>query len=276
MLFASADPAASRVFASVSRTGMSAALARTGVEALALSSRRAFDLAFIDEELGDRRGLEVARVLRQRRHSTPFVLFGHDVPTQTTVEAMKLGASIVFNKPLTVRHVATAIDVARLAGAIGVGRERHSASAPRPVLTGTGGDRLVPDQPRSTVDRWARLVLRACESDADFPTLAAWATFVGLSYSSLCEYCRLLNLQPRDARDFARLLRSVIRARLQSSTIVEMLSIGDRRTLQALLARGGLDRRDVEAVTVEWFLDAQQFIPLDNPGLMALKALLLS
>jgi len=275
VLFASADPKATRVFTNLIPTTTNGMIvASTGVEAMALTKQTQFDFVFIDEELADTRGLEIARALSHRRHPTPFALFGNNLSTETTVEAMKLGASTVFNKPVTSHQIATAMDTARVAATIGFGHAPNPRSSPRLVHRATDGDRTLPPKPRSTADRWAILVLRVCESDADLPTLAAWAAFVGLSYSSLCEYCRLLKVHPRDARDFARLLRAVVSPRLRSSTIVEVLSIGDRRTLQVLLARGGLDTIDVDAMTVEAFLAEQRFVPVDNPGLIALKAFL--
>jgi ActR/RegA family two-component response regulator len=275
VLFASADPRATRVFAQLSQPTTSGIVVSTGAEALVLTKQKKFDFVFIDEELADTRGLEIARALRHRRHPTPFALFGNDLPTETTVEAMKLGASAVFNKPVTAHLIATATDTARVAATIGFGHTPNPRSSPRLVYRATCGDRPLPAKPRSTTDRWAVLVLRVCESDADLPTLAAWAAFVGLSYSSLSECCRLLKVHPRDARDFARLLRAVVRSQLRSSTILDLLSIGDRRTLQALLARGGLDRVNADTMTVEGFLAEQRFVAPDNPGLMALRAFLL-
>lgn len=275
ILFASADANATQVFRNLNRPYTSDVVVQSGAKALAATSRRQFDIAFIDEQLGDTEGLEVARALRRLRRPTAFALFGNNVPTATTVEAMKLGAFTVFNKPVTAQQLVTAIETARVAAAIGFGHAMQPRVASRDLLDAIRGANPALPTPRSTAERWAMLVLRVCQSDTDLPTLAAWASFVGLSYSSLGEYCRLLDIQPRDARDFARLLRAVIRFRLLSSSVMEVLDIGDRRTLYALLARGGLDRAGAEPITVEEFLTRQQFVPVDNPGLMALRALLL-
>jgi ActR/RegA family two-component response regulator len=274
ILFASADANATQVLRSLNRPCTNVVVVNSGAKALAATSRRQFDIAFIDEQLADTEGLEVARALRRLRRPTAFALFGNNVPTATTVEAMKLGAFTVFNKPVTAQLLVTTIDTARVAAAIGFGHATPPRVASRVLLDALRGAKPTLPTPRSTAERWAMLVLRVCQSDTDLPTLAAWASFVGLSYSSLGEYCRLLDIHPRDARDFARLLRAVIRCRLLSSSVVEVLDIGDRRTLYALLARGGLDRAGAGPITVEEFLTRQQFVAVDNPGLIALRAFL--
>lgn len=104
---------------------------------------------------------------------------------------MKLGAFTVLEKPLAVDEI-----IATLRAAVVETRSADQRLAH--LLTGLhGAPRLIPE-------RWALHVLKVCEADGDLRTLGAWASFAGVSYSSLCESCRLVGIQPLDARDLAR------------------------------------------------------------------------
>lgn len=125
--------------------------------------------------------------------------------------------------------------------------------------------------PRSVAERWAVAVLRVVRADGDPRTIGAWARSIAVSRSVLCEYCRLVHVTPRDARDFARLLRVVCR----SAGVwhpEEFLDVADTRTLTKLLIRGGLTATEVTP-TPEEFLTRQRLVPAHNVGLTALRAL---
>ena len=129
--------------------------------------------------------------------------------------------------------------------------------------------------PRSTAERWAVRVLKASESDGDLKTIADWAMFVGVSYSSLCESCRLLSIRPHDARDFARILRVVIQSRLNDCQPEALLDVSDRRTLNRLVSRAGIRLDDRHRFTsIDDFLRRQQFVDPNNQGLTALRRML--
>jgi hypothetical protein len=118
-------------------------------------------------------------------------------------------------------------------------------------------------------------VLKGCGAEGDLRTLGAWASFTGLSYSSLCESCRLVGVQPLDARDLTRVLRAVLQAQFYDCRIADLLDIYDRRTLKALMARAGLDPADYgNDISIEQFLGSQRFVPSGSAGLAALRALL--
>jgi hypothetical protein len=127
---------------------------------------------------------------------------------------------------------------------------------------------------RSAAERWAMNVLKACESHADIRTLDDWAACVGLSYSSLCESCRLLRIRPHDARDLARVLRAIITSRGRSDLGV-LFDVSDMRTLKNLLNRAGLNpASSADPVLIDQFLERQRFVPSSNEGLIVLKQLL--
>ena len=118
-------------------------------------------------------------------------------------------------------------------------------------------------------------VLKACESEGDLKTLEDWATFVGLSYTSLRESCRMVDVRPHDARDLMHLLRAVIRSRRTGYPPEVLLDVSDGRTLKALFVQAGIDLPSrADAVSVEEFLKSQVFVCPDNAGLGVLRNML--
>jgi hypothetical protein len=132
----------------------------------------------------------------------------------------------------------------------------------------------LPVHSRSVAERWAGYVLHVVRAAHDLKTMDAWAKSVGASRSVLCECCRLVHVTPHDARDFARLLRVVCCTR-RAWQPEAVLDFADARTLAKLLTRAGLaDWPHTRTPTAEEYLRQQGWIPQDNPGLLALHALL--
>jgi hypothetical protein len=128
----------------------------------------------------------------------------------------------------------------------------------------------------SAAGRWARYVANACSSEDDFRTLSSWARFIGVSCSSLCESCRMLGIRPRDARDFTRMLRALIHAAAHRCSPLVLLNVSDRRTLRNLLERSGLRNVATAPLSVDGFLETQQFVPRDREEVRLLRLILLS
>ena len=125
--------------------------------------------------------------------------------------------------------------------------------------------------PRSPAQRWVHFVIAACHSEDDPRTLGEWARCAGVSYSSLGESCRLLNIRPQLARDFARGLRALIKAREWQCSPELLLDFRDRRTLNGFLARAGYSFASKgEGDSVARYLEEQLFIPCTNHGLRLL------
>lgn len=131
-------------------------------------------------------------------------------------------------------------------------------------------------QPTSTAERWADFVLRGCKSEKDLKTLGMWAHQVAVSYTTLCEVCRLIGVQPRHARDFTRVLRAVMRPSFDFRQLASFLDISDRRTLEPLLQTAGFDTLVSQPVSAMSFLDNQQFINSENAGLRVIREILVS
>jgi hypothetical protein len=130
--------------------------------------------------------------------------------------------------------------------------------------------------PASSAERWVHYVLGACRSEKDPRTIAIWAREIAVSYTTLCESCRLMRIQPRQARDFARFLRIILMPSFDPSQLSTFIDISDRRTLDSLLRKAGLetDAGPSNRISVFDFLDNQHFIPMHNPGLNVLRELL--
>ena len=221
---------------------------------LRVAGERAFDLIVIDFRLGDESGLEVMRRLRARGSAVPFILATAHASVAVTVEAMRLGARTVLEKPLVGDDFVAPVL-----------RELRAIEADRG---------LVPAGGRAAAERWARHVLRATEAEADPRTLADWARAAGVSRTVLIDLCARLEINPRHARDLARVLRLVRRASERWDP-ESALDVADRRTLRNLLIRAGLaDPPRGSRPAPQQFLSMQRFVPQTNAGLVMLRQLL--
>lgn len=129
----------------------------------------------------------------------------------------------------------------------------------------------VDDLPKSTVQRWSTLAIKACRADHDLRTLSEWASLAGLSYSSLCEACRIVGLQPHEARDFVRALRALFWASIEECHPQVLLDINDRRTLKAFVRRAGPSFQE-RRHSVHEFVRGQRFVSADNGAVRFLLA----
>ncbi len=134
---------------------------------------------------------------------------------------------------------------------------------------------VVPEivHPTSMAERWASYVLGACKSERDPRTLGIWARQIGVSYTTLCESCRLIDVQPRHARDFTRVLRIIFMPAFDFRKMASFLDISDKRTLNSILQTAGMGQHAAIShhISVGSFLDNQQFIARENPGLIILR-----
>lgn len=128
----------------------------------------------------------------------------------------------------------------------------------------------------SAAGHWATYVLRGCSAGHDPKTIADWARLAHLSYSGLCESCRLVHVRPKDARDFTRMLRVVLHAPGDVDAVGALLDVSARRTRDLLLTRGGFGRDwlSTGAPTLAAYLAAQHFVSAGNCGLHAVATLL--
>jgi FixJ family two-component response regulator len=248
------------VNAALRQLGYTGTFVRSGADVVNSNYGRQLSLVLLDQCLRDLAGLDVARALSAGKHQR-FVLIGNGLTTSDTVAAMKLGALTVLEKPVALSEI-----VALLRSVVD-----ESWTATRL----TSNPPATRSAPRSVAERWALKVLRRCAADGDPKTLGAWASVAGLSYSSLCETCRLVGVQPLAARDLTRVLRALVQSQVHDCRIGDLLDICDGRTLNALMTRAAMDpRRHGGEISVDQFLTSQRFVPAGNAGLAMLRALL--
>ena len=250
------------VDAALRQLGCTGTFVRSGVDVMSCAYRRRPRLVLLDQCLRDLTvtGLDVARALSADKQLR-FLLIGRGLTTSVTVAAMKLGAFTVLEKPVAVGEM-----VALLRPIVDESETTGEVTNSSPATQGA---------PRSVAERWALKVLQGCEANTDLKTLGAWAEVAGLSYSSLCEICRLLDIQPLAARDLTRVLRAVVQSRVSGCRIGALLDICDRRTLDSLMKRAVINpRQHGREISVDQFLVSQQFVPAGNAGLAMLRALL--
>jgi len=243
--------------------GVTFAAVGTGAECLEALPAMQVQLLLVDLLLPDMPGTELIRLLHQRGFEVPFVMF-LGVPTiRATVEAMRLGAVDVVEKPIAIDELVSLVQSA-------IGPQEAS---PDDGWTLTPAGVAIPlARPRTPAERWAMLVVRACAAERDPATLDDWARCAGVTDASLCESCRLVSIRPHDARDLARALRAVVLARRRNCPPAAVLDGSQGLGLADLLERAGLLRDGGEAAdNLERFVDRQRFVSGDNEGLQALK-----
>ena len=160
--------------------GISASTADTGAEGIRLARHAQFDVILVGGHLADMSGTDVITALRGACDAS-FVLMGSSITLRMAVEAMKLGASDVIEKPISADVLLSVIGAC--------GRDRATRGMTRaPNGAPAGG---IVTAPRSVVERWVSYVIKVCEVDADgsagdFKTLEEWARRVAVSCSTLC------------------------------------------------------------------------------------------
>jgi CheY-like chemotaxis protein len=253
------DPGMRRLAAStLQELGISAAEAESAETAIVACRSCRFDLALIDLRLPGMSGLELVRTLRAEGRQIPFVLMSGWMTLPAAVEAMRLGAVDAVSLPFDIESVVRSALPAPVA----------APSWPRVPIA----ERLT--TPRSACERWAWLVLRACDAEHDPKTVSEWAADVGVSYSGLTASCRLVHVRLHYTRDLARILRVLVRNAGRTRSAELQLNVNDHRTLKTLLRRAGLDSSADQTVSPAEFLRHQRFIDPAHDALCVLETML--
>jgi DNA-binding response OmpR family regulator len=260
------DPGTCETFGIALRAdGYGLATACSGREALEIARTRSLDLAFVDQRLPDMLGTDVVRALN--RAGVPFVLMSAFLTTEITVEAMRLGAVNVLEKPAW-------IEVLRGTVSAFFQRQAFEGAARRRARPSVNRATSMSVRPASLPERWALHVIKGCESDEDLTSLQCWAAAVGTGRTTIAETCRLLGIHPPDARDLTRVLRAIVHAQVHGCAPAAMLLVSDGRTLDTLFGRAGFAHADAGSVSADHFLANQRFVSPENEGLKALRRML--
>ena len=259
----------------LSLAGMDVSAADSAAEGLAAARQRRFDLMLVDQSLPDIPGTELIRRMRNEGVRWPFALISACPTTVITVEAMKLGAIDVLEKPVNIDVLVPF--VCKALGDVPANQRTGAMRRPDPAEGQPHGRRFASDdlRPGSAAERWALQVLKACESTRDLKTIGDWATFIGVSYSSLRESCHVVGISAHDARDLMRVLRAVLKSRGGRCSPEVLLDVSDGRTLHKLLRRAGLSTDAAHTMTPERFLSDQHFISREHAGLRILMSFVL-
>jgi len=112
----------------------------------------------------------------------------------------------------------------------------------------------------SVAERWITALHRLIEANHDVKTVSVWAREAGMSPSSLRELSNLVHVRPSDARDFGRVLRTIVLSPAAWQPEAA-LDIADHRTLERLAARAGLAPDEIaQRPLLTVFFDKQTFV----------------
>jgi DNA-binding response OmpR family regulator len=254
------------------REGFRVRTARCAIEGISVALGHAFDLMLIDQALPDMLGTQMIRTLQSDGSIAPFALMSAFLTTPITVEAMRLGAIDVLEKPISVDDLPTRVDSAL---------RRRATVVQSIVLPADERVRAVPVvecshqvQAASAAERWAMHVINGCYSTTDLKTVEQWAVWVRVSCTSLRESCRLIDVRPHDARDLMRMLRAVMLACLHECAPAPFLDVSDGRTLESLFERSGLESVRPHVISVADFLQRQRFVRSDSIAFRTLRGLI--
>lgn len=246
--------------------GLLVETARDASAALERATRGGVSLFVIDWVLPGISGTELVVMLRHTGIHAPFVLVSGFATVRLTVEAMRLGALDVLQKPFDssalIAVIRNALQPVRAADPrIG----DRSEAAPSRGDVGT-----------SAADRWVANVLRAANAGEDPKSLRRWSKVAGTSYTSLRDTCYVVGIQPAASRDFARALRVVLSISAGHSRLETLLDVPDRRALRRFFLRVGVDFHKIRPseATLDDFLTSQVLIPAAHPVLTALRTAL--
>jgi len=123
--------------------------------------------------------------------------------------------------------------------------------------------------------RLANIVRAAALAPDDVTTLIKWGECVGLSQAALTSRCRASRVRPKNALDFARLLRAILRCGDGDWNPQHYLDILDDRTLGRLFSRAGLNEywHAPRPPSVAEFLGRQHLI-VDSVALTEIRRVL--
>jgi CheY-like chemotaxis protein len=257
-------------------SGLRVRTAGGGAEGIVIARTAAFDLLLVDLEMPDMRGTDMVRALQRETRASRFVLMSAFLTTHVTVDAMRLGALDVVEKPICVDDLPALICAALRPSSGTSGAEAPSQTgrqtAPIPRLAEVSKTSNL----GCSAERWAAHVIEGCYSRNDLKTLELWASCAGVSYTSLRDSCRSLGIRPLDARDLMRVLRAVILSSRHGCSPEVLLDVSDKRTLDGLLERGGLTSvlKGSASPSIDDVFERQRFVRNDNIAVRLLRTMM--
>ncbi|CAN5877438.1 hypothetical protein BH18ACI5_BH18ACI5_03770 [soil metagenome] len=216
--------------------GYAVLTADSGRDALRMIQVARPDVALVDLKLLDMTALDLIRELRMQNISTPCVVMTGFGTIESAVNAMKLGAVDFLTKPVEQDDLQSALERAVEGGAYHV-----------PAIIRADG-----------MSRWALAVASVLDAPHDPTCLVDWSRIRGVAPATLRAWCRTSGMSPKRSLDLARILRAALQARSRGWPARRLLEVADHRTLDRLLAVGGLAGH--ESPTLDQVLSRQSFI----------------
>jgi DNA-binding response OmpR family regulator len=217
------------------QAGFAVTTCASGQQAADAMTRSDFSLVLLDLRLGNENGLDVLAVLHRIRPETPIVVLTGFASIQSAVHAVKLGAMDYIEKPVVgVNLVALVKRFVRAEPVDGATCAAHAGA------------------------RWAQAVMGVVHSPEDPRTVSEWGQAIGAGEGTVRNWCHTARLSPKRSLTLARLLRALYLSRSRKWVPEQLLNIVDRRTLNRMLAQGGVDR--MTAPTIDGFLRLQTLI----------------
>lgn len=234
--------------------------ASSGSQVLAVARTTPLHLAILDLELSDMTALDVMATLRAERIAPPWILISKAMTCEIALQAGRQGALCAVSTPAQIEpSVIDALENHRMSGV-------EWPLVPSPTQLA---------KPGTLIQRAAGLIVAACGSQSDLPTIKQWAAFVGVSNTQLRDTYYRIEVPPHDARDLMRLLRALWHAGGQASRIHTQLDTRDYRTELALLKRAAIPRSTSSYfISPEQFLTAQTFVDTSQALVAALMEVL--
>ena len=228
--------------------------ARTAAAALDLALTRQPHVILADVRLQDSDGLDLVSEIRWHGVLARVIVVSGFLDEPTEERAAGLGALAVLSKPVSLEALEAAID-----GAL------------RPLAP--LGDSWALGLEGTAAERWVSIVLHVLKSPQD-PYVREELTRRGaVSLTTLKRICDRVGIEPRDTRDFTRMLGLLVWSR-RLRTPVEVLAHASEITLERLAERSGIHGR-LETATVREFLDCQHFVSHDSFAFRLLRRALL-
>lgn len=227
-------------------------LAATAQEGLARARPDAHDLALVDLFLPDGTAIDLLITLARGPVSLPVIVVTGEGSLETAVEAMRQGAIDYAVKPLIGNDL-----LAKVQWGL-----QYAATRAAPPIS--------PEAYGHAATRWAALVVTLRSAPSDVRTISEWARLVGVSPTTLRDWCRLANASAARSLALGRVLRAVHVSHGRPWRPAQLLHASDPRTLARLLRRSGLPDRSESPVTVRDLLTAQSLVT-DLDALLALR-----
>lgn len=225
------------VCAALERLAVIADVAQTGGSAIRHLEAAGYSGVLLDLRLPDISGLEVLRDIHRRESRVPVVILTGAGTVPATVEAMRLGAADVLEKPISSASLAELVQ-----GLF--------------ILDGPS-DSWASGLPR-LIDQIAKGMDAVIQSPGDVPTVHAWCVLIGRSESSWYAVCEMAEVSAKACLDLARLLRA--RRSAKVAGFEKSIDVADPRTTARLLKRAGSMASLASASSVADLLDQQQLV----------------